>query len=96
MSNKRTLVNNALIGVIALGLGVVSLDASAAKPNWSEGWEKCAGIVKKGMNDCGTSKHNCAGQSTTDNDPEEWVYVPAGRCDKIVGGKVIKSGPAPK
>jgi uncharacterized membrane protein len=96
MSNHHTLVNNALVGVIALSLGVLSMEASAAKPKWGEGWEKCAGIVKKGMNDCGTSKHNCAGQSSVDNDPEEWVYVPAGRCDKIVGGKVIKSGPAPK
>jgi uncharacterized membrane protein len=96
MSNNRTLVNNALVGVIALSLGVMSMEASAAKPKWEEGWEKCAGIVKKGMNDCGTSKHNCAGQSSVDNDPEEWVYVPTGRCDKIVGGKVIKSAPAPK
>lgn len=96
MSNNRTLVNNALVGVIALSLGVMSMEASAAKPKWEEGWEKCAGIVKKGMNDCGTSKHNCAGQSSVDSDPAEWVYVPTGRCDKIVGGKVIKSGPAPK
>lgn len=50
--------------------------------------EKCMGIAKTGMNDCGTSLHSCAGQATVDNDPEEWVYVPAGTCEKIVGGKI--------
>ncbi|NVJ97542.1 MAG: DUF2282 domain-containing protein [Alphaproteobacteria bacterium] len=47
--------------------------------------EKCYGIVAKGMNDCATSMHSCAGQSKADNHPEEWVYVPAGLCDRIAG-----------
>jgi len=50
--------------------------------------EKCMGIARAGMNDCGTSLHSCAGQATVDNDPEEWVYVPTGTCEKLVGGKV--------
>jgi uncharacterized membrane protein len=40
------------------------------------------------MNDCGTSKHACAGQATIDSDSEEWVYVPEGTCEKIAGGTV--------
>jgi uncharacterized membrane protein len=50
--------------------------------------EKCQGIVKAGMNDCGTSKHACAGMAKVDGDPKEWIYVPTGTCGKIVGGKV--------
>ncbi|MBL4795650.1 MAG: DUF2282 domain-containing protein, partial [Pseudomonadales bacterium] len=50
--------------------------------------EKCQGIAKKGMNDCGTSKHSCAGMASTDGDPEEWLYVPEGTCNKIIGGKI--------
>jgi uncharacterized membrane protein len=55
------------------------------------GMEKCTGIVKVGKNDCGTSKHACAGQAKTDADAEEWVYLPKGTCEKIPGGKIKPS-----
>ncbi len=84
MKDKRILIKTAVASVIALGLGAVSQPASAAK----EGFEKCQGIAKAGMNDCGTSQHACAGQATADGAAEEWVYVPTGTCEKIVGGKV--------
>ncbi|TNE66480.1 MAG: DUF2282 domain-containing protein [Alphaproteobacteria bacterium] len=48
--------------------------------------EKCFGVVAKGMNDCATSSHSCAGQSAEDAHPEEWIYVPAGMCDRLAGG----------
>ncbi|MDH3645064.1 MAG: DUF2282 domain-containing protein [Gammaproteobacteria bacterium] len=86
MKDKQKLMSAALAGVVALGLGAVAQDASAAK----EGFEKCAGVVKAGLNDCGTSSHACAGQSKVDNDPEEWIYVPAGTCAKIAGGAVVE------
>ncbi|KHD07381.1 hypothetical protein PN36_22235 [Candidatus Thiomargarita nelsonii] len=79
MKNAKTIVNSALVSVLALGL---STNAFAGKA----GFEKCAGIVKAGMNDCGTSKHACGGVAATDADPEEWIYVPEGTCEKIVGG----------
>ena len=82
--DAKTVVNAALAGVIALGMGAVADNAHAGKA----GFEKCTGIVKAGMNDCGTSKHACAGQAKSDGDPLEWVYVPEGTCNKIVGGKV--------
>jgi uncharacterized membrane protein len=50
--------------------------------------EKCMGIAKAGLNDCGTSTHSCAGQASADNDPEEWIYLPKGTCDKIVGASI--------
>ena len=50
--------------------------------------EKCLGVAKAGLNDCGTSTHSCAGQAAEDNHPEEWVYLPAGTCEKIVGGSI--------
>ena len=73
-----------LTAAMAFGLVALSSSAIAGKP----GMEKCMGIAKTGMNDCGTSKHACAGQAKTDGDAEEWVYVPTGVCEKIVGGKV--------
>jgi uncharacterized membrane protein len=50
------------------------------------GQEKCYGVAKKGQNDCGTSKHSCAGEAKGDNDPAEWKYVDKGSCEKM-GGK---------
>lgn len=86
MSDNRMLISAALAGVMALGLG--SVENADAK----EGFEKCAGIVKAGMNDCGTSKHACAGQAAADNDPEEWIFVPTGTCRKIAGGVLKEPG----
>lgn len=50
--------------------------------------EKCYGIAKKGMNDCGANNHSCQGQSTKNSDPSEWIFLPAGTCNKIVGGSL--------
>jgi len=50
--------------------------------------EKCSGIVRTGQNDCGTSKHTCAGQSAMDGEAEEWIYVPKGTCKKIAGAAI--------
>jgi uncharacterized membrane protein len=50
--------------------------------------EKCYGVSKAEKNDC-TSKdgsHSCAGSAKKDGDANEWVYVPKGLCDKLVGG----------
>ena len=76
------ILQSSLVALALAGLGA-STTALAAKP----GMEKCAGIVKAGKNDCGTSKHSCAGQAKKDGDADEWVYVPTGTCEKIVGGK---------
>jgi len=86
MINTKSLAKSALASVVALGLTVTAPNVMAAKA----GFEKCAGIVKAGKNDCGTSKHSCAGQSTTDSMSEEWLYVPNGTCGKIVGGSIYK------
>ncbi len=84
MKNTTKTVHSALAGVIALGMAGMSTDALAGRP----GHEKCAGIVKAGMNDCGTSKHGCAGHAKKDRDAEEWIYVPKGTCEKIAGARL--------
>lgn len=84
MSNTKLLISTAVSTMIIAGALTTTGNAFAAKP----GMEKCAGIAKAGKNDCGTSKHSCAGQATKDGDKEEWIYVPTGSCAKIVGGEV--------
>lgn len=90
MKDSKTLIGSALAGVLAIGLSATAQDAEAAKP----GFEKCAGVVKAGMNDCGTSTHSCGGQASADGDPEEWIYVPAGTCEKIAGATLKEEAPA--
>jgi uncharacterized membrane protein len=82
----KTVMNTALAGVFAMGVLAAADNAIAAE----EGKEKCYGVVKAGKNDCGAPGHSCAGQAAKDADPNEWVYVPAGTCDKLVGGSTEK------
>ncbi len=71
-----------------LALGLVG-NAAAANPKM----EKCYGVAKAGMNDCGSKKagHSCAGQATMNNDKHDFVALPKGTCDKIAGGSTSES-----
>ena len=87
--NKKTL------GLLSFtGAAMMAATVSAMTPDWAAKGstiEKCAGVAAKGKNDCGANDHSCAGHAKKDNDPNEWVYVPAGVCAKISGGKVVGS-----
>ena len=88
MNSKRALIQSALAGLIALGVG----NAAAADDGKPEaGKEKCYGIAKAGQNDCGTATHACAGLAKKDNAPDEWKYVAKGTCEKM-GGKLKPPG----
>ncbi len=84
MKQTELVIRSAIATLLAVGLTAAGTNALAAKGDM----EKCAGIAKAGKNDCGTSKHSCAGQAKSDGG-EEWVYVPKGTCEKIVGGTVV-------
>jgi uncharacterized membrane protein len=88
MIQSKTILRNALTSLIAAGLGIGATQALGAG---AEAKEKCAGIVKAGKNDCGTSYSSCAGTSKVDNDKEAWVYLPKGTCDRISGGRIQSS-----
>ena len=53
--------------------------------------ERCFGVARAGRNDCKTHAHVCAGWSRDDGDPGAFVYVPAGTCERIVGGRLEES-----
>ena len=89
MSNKMK------VSVTAASILAVALMSNATVSHaGKEGFEKCQGIAKAGQNDCGANGHSCAGYAAVDGDPQEWVYVPEGTCDKIVGGTVKGAKPA--
>ncbi len=80
MSLKKKFLTSMVIGSAAL----VSLPQNSQ----AKDAEKCYGVVKAGQNDCAnlSGTHSCAGQAKIDGDKGEWVYLPKGICDKLVGG----------
>jgi len=77
---------------VAAVLNAAALFA-AAIPAHAQGGatEKCYGIAKAGKNDCQTKHSSCAATSKKDGQADAWLSVPAGACEKIVGGKLTSS-----
>ena len=73
---------SAMLATIAVPMLVKA--GPAAAPTFQA--EKCYGIAKAGLNDCQTATHSCVGTANKDGQTDSWIYVPAGTCDKIVGG----------
>lgn len=90
--NKKIIINTAILavsGVILVGCGEDKAATTSVAVEKKAETEKCAGIVKAGMNDCGTSEHACAAQAKVDKHAEEWIKVPKGTCEKITGGTIV-------
>jgi uncharacterized membrane protein len=77
---KNTLL---IASALASALAISAVPAAQAQ----EG-EQCFGVAKAGMNDCKAGAHDCAGHATADADPASFIVVPAGTCEKIVGGSL--------
>jgi len=72
----------------------IALALVAAEPLQAENgnMEKCKingpdgrSLIKAGMADCAGGGNSCSG-SNEDGDPNAWVYLPKGICEKIKGG----------
>jgi uncharacterized membrane protein len=83
---KTTIVASALAAAVSLSAVTQAQAGPAATPSFDN--EKCYGVTKAGKNDCQTATHSCAGTATMDAQGDSWIYVPAGTCDKIVGGSM--------
>lgn len=83
MVSKKT-VNTLLASAVALTIAGAANTASAM----DSGKEKCYGVVKAGQNGCASAdkSHACAGHATEDGSANEWIALPTGVCDKLVGG----------
>ncbi len=80
-------MNKALLCAALAGMITVSGAAQAAD---MAGKEKCFGIAKAGKNDCKSADgaNSCAGQSTRNDDKNDWKFVEAGKCAEM-GGKTM-------
>jgi len=82
MSKKK------FIASVLLGVSATVISAAPAIAAKNDNTEKCYGIVKAGKNDCADAKgmHSCAGGSKMDSNKSDWISLPKGACEKIVGG----------
>jgi uncharacterized membrane protein len=79
------LIRSAFAALLTVGIAGAASVAQAADT------EKCAGVIKAGKNDCGTSHSSCHGSIKVDNDKEAWIEVPAGTCERIAGAYITTS-----
>ena len=82
MNANHNVLSAAIGSLLVLGLASSAFAAEAPV------LEKCFGIAKAGKNDCSVkgSTHSCAGHATKDSDPNDFVAMPKGTCEKIANG----------
>jgi len=85
MNANRALAASAIASFLGLLLAGAARAADEA-PTKRPPQEKCFGVAKAGKNDCASANHSCCAEAKTDADPAEWIWVPKGTCEKIVGG----------
>ncbi len=86
MGNKtKTLIAAGVIAVLQASNASAHLE-----PKEDDGMEKCYGVVKAHKNDCASkaTKHGCAGMAKSGGDANEWIKMPEGLCEKLVGGSI--------
>jgi uncharacterized membrane protein len=81
---KNAVIATAISSALALA-GLLAQSASAAD---EAAKEKCYGVAQSGKNDCAANGHACAGQSKSASNGGEWIYVPTGTCERLVGGSL--------
>lgn len=84
MTIKKTIASGVIASAVALAMSGAAHNAEAADK------EKCYGVVKAGQNDCGNASktHSCMGHAEIDGDGGEWISLPEGLCEKLVGGSL--------
>jgi uncharacterized membrane protein len=79
---KKSRIFSAVAAAVTLTAGVAFAEGDM---------EKCKvvkdgiGLIKENKTDCKGSSNSCAGQNKA-GDPESWIMVPKGQCDKINAG----------
>jgi uncharacterized membrane protein len=84
MNANRSLAAAAIASLLSLSFAGAADAEEAKRPPK----EKCYGIAKKAQNDCASAAHSCSGEAKADAEKGEWLWVPKGTCEKIVGGSL--------
>jgi uncharacterized membrane protein len=80
MTSKTAILAAAVSSLLALTTSAFAADQANS--------EKCYGVAKAGKNDCAGRAHACAGQSSKDGNAKEFIELPKGTCERIVGGSL--------
>jgi uncharacterized membrane protein len=80
MTSKTAILAAAVSSLLALTTSALAADDAKL--------EKCYGVAKAGKNDCAGGAHACAGQSSKDGSNREFIELPKGTCQRIVGGSL--------
>lgn len=82
--------------MVAVGIGAQTVaiknttgNLVTAQNKPRRGYEKCYGIVKS-EHKCASGSESCGGLAAN-NQKNAWLGLPAGTCEKIVGGIVAES-----
>ena len=73
--------------ILAAAVGSMFVLSGTAFSADAPDMEKCYGVAKAGKNDCAGPAHACAGQSTKSGSSKDFLKVPKGTCDRLVGGR---------
>jgi uncharacterized membrane protein len=90
----KTAINTVFILTTASFSASAIADHSATSA--PDGMEKCYGIAKAGMNDCGTAAQSCAGEVKQDKQADAYLFLPKGLCEKIAGSSLKASNSSKK
>jgi uncharacterized membrane protein len=85
MQTRDGLITAAVIGLFGMQQ-MAAFAQPAAEPSFKS--EKCYGVAKAGKNDCAANGHACQAHAKEDANAREWIYVPAGTCERLVGGSL--------
>jgi uncharacterized membrane protein len=80
MTSKTAIIAAAVGSLFVLNAPAFSAD--------NGNFEKCYGLAKAGKNDCAGAAHACSGQSTKNASAKEFVKLPKGTCERLVGGSL--------
>lgn len=83
---RGDLLKSAIAAFLVIATSHAALAESTEQINLPT--EKCYGLAKMGMNDCSTATASCAGSATKDAQPDAFILMPRGLCEKLVGGKL--------
>ncbi len=82
---KTNATITAISSLLTLGAATLATPTFAAD---KADMEKCYGVAKAGKNDCAGATHSCSGQSKADAQGKDWISVPKGTCERLVGGSL--------
>lgn len=78
------------VSMVTLGVAVSSHAQHTTEEELPNKLEKCYGLAKAGQNSCAASdgSHRCATYAKKEGYGQDFINLPAGVCERIIGGSL--------